>query len=311
MKKHKNMNMARFAITLTVVCATILLADLAHANNVLNQTNSSNVIGTTTNLTDPASSVDLLQGLTPTYSAVPNFDKKVSGSTGLTDGVATTTNTATENGTYFPVTFGTKGHLPFTVTFILDTNSAPAGYDLNKFNSFAGWEKNGATLGNQRFEFLVRQAGFASYVSLGTYAYTPFAAADGAGPCSTLISLTGTNGVFATGIDSVQFVFTDTGVAAFGVVDGFVIKELDLFGSATTVKQPRIVNFSLSGTNLIFASTNGVAGGPYMLLASANVSLPLSEWTPMLTNNFDGSGNFNFTNGTTPDVGQQFYILSR
>ena len=48
-----------------------------------------------------------------------------------------------------------------------------------------------------------------------------------------------------------------------------------------------------------------------LLLTSTNVALPLTNWTPIATNRFDGSGQFNLTNGINPGVPQQFYILSQ
>ena len=74
---------------------------------------------------------------------------------------------------------------------------------------------------------------------------------------------------------------------------------------------PYFTGFSLSGTNLAFSGTNGCANGTYMLLTSTNVLLPLTNWTSVATNTFDGSGQFNLTNGINPDAPQQFYILSQ
>jgi autotransporter-associated beta strand protein len=74
---------------------------------------------------------------------------------------------------------------------------------------------------------------------------------------------------------------------------------------------PFITSFSLSGTNLVFTGTNGLANGPYVLLTSTNVALPLTNWTAIATNAFDSNGQFNLTNGINPDEPQQFYILSQ
>ena len=75
---------------------------------------------------------------------------------------------------------------------------------------------------------------------------------------------------------------------------------------------PRITGFSLSGTTLNLTATNGAASGQYVLLQSTNLALPLANWTPVLTNNFDGSGNLNLsTNIVNPANPQTFYILSQ
>lgn len=80
--------------------------------------------------------------------------------------------------------------------------------------------------------------------------------------------------------------------------------------SVSTPPTPQITSISLSGTTLTITATNGAANGTYVLLQSTNVALPLAQWTPALTNNFDGSGNLNLsTNIVDPNITQQFYIL--
>ena len=74
----------------------------------------------------------------------------------------------------------------------------------------------------------------------------------------------------------------------------------------------RIISINVSGTTLNLTTENGVDGGQFMLLGSTNVAMPRIQWTPILTNRFDGSGNLNpSTNIIDPTVSQQFYILSQ
>ena len=50
----------------------------------------------------------------------------------------------------------------------------------------------------------------------------------------------------------------------------------------------------------------------YVLCSSStNVTKPLNQWTPLVTNAFDGDGAFNFTTNVTAGLSQQFYILSQ
>jgi hypothetical protein len=35
----------------------------------------------------------------------------------------------------------------------------------------------------------------------------------------------------------------------------------------------------------------------------------MEDWIPVLTNQFDDNGNFNFTNPVDPDLPQSFYLL--
>src|SRR5208283_2602391 len=75
---------------------------------------------------------------------------------------------------------------------------------------------------------------------------------------------------------------------------------------------PHITSISLSGTTLTISGTNGAADGQYVLLGSTNVALALTNWTPLLTNYFDGSGNINLsTNIVNLVLPQEFYILSQ
>jgi hypothetical protein len=74
------------------------------------------------------------------------------------------------------------------------------------------------------------------------------------------------------------------------------------------------VNFSqLAGGTIVFNATNGATNGPYNLLTSTNLSLPLGQWTSVATGNFDANGNLNGQTGVSVTVNsaspQQFYIL--
>lgn len=64
-----------------------------------------------------------------------------------------------------------------------------------------------------------------------------------------------------------------------------------------------------SGGNLILSGTGGTPGANYYVLTSTNVALPMVNWTPLATNQFDGSGNFAFTNAVSPGTPQLFYRL--
>lgn len=73
--------------------------------------------------------------------------------------------------------------------------------------------------------------------------------------------------------------------------------------------QPGFASLTLNGTNLVLAGTNGPANGSYTVLASTNVTLPLSNWSPLATRQFDGQGSFNFTNALAPGIPQRFFQL--
>ena len=60
---------------------------------------------------------------------------------------------------------------------------------------------------------------------------------------------------------------------------------------------------------LIFNGNSGVGYANYYLLGSTNLAIPISNWTRLLTNQFDAGGNFNFTNPINPSWPQGFYLL--
>jgi uncharacterized repeat protein (TIGR03803 family) len=74
-----------------------------------------------------------------------------------------------------------------------------------------------------------------------------------------------------------------------------------------------IIKISLSGTSLVLSDVNAPSGGIYHLLVSADLSLPINQWTPVTTNVVGSAGNFTITatNAVNPDTPQQFYILQR
>jgi fibronectin-binding autotransporter adhesin len=73
---------------------------------------------------------------------------------------------------------------------------------------------------------------------------------------------------------------------------------------------PVITGIRVSGVTLTITATNGAVGGSYTLLESTNLLLPLNQWTPVFTNNFNGSGDINLsTNVVNPNNPQMFYLL--
>jgi hypothetical protein len=69
------------------------------------------------------------------------------------------------------------------------------------------------------------------------------------------------------------------------------------------------ISISGGGNGLSLSGTGGVANANYYLLASTNLATPLTNWTPVLTNQFDNSGNFNFTNAMNTNAPQNFFLL--
>jgi hypothetical protein len=77
----------------------------------------------------------------------------------------------------------------------------------------------------------------------------------------------------------------------------------------TAPSQPVINSTKVSGGDLIFSGTNGVANGTYYVLTSTNLTTPLTNWMTLATNTFSATGTFNVTNANNPNIPKQFYLL--
>lgn len=78
-----------------------------------------------------------------------------------------------------------------------------------------------------------------------------------------------------------------------------------------TLSVPRISAILLNGSELTLETTNGPFGGQFVLLESTNIALPLSQWTPVLTNEFDMNGGASFSTLVNRSNAEQFYILAQ
>jgi hypothetical protein len=58
----------------------------------------------------------------------------------------------------------------------------------------------------------------------------------------------------------------------------------------------------------VISGTSGTATYQFVVLSSTNLMLPLSQWTPVVTNTFTG-GSWSTTNTVDPSVPQIFYML--
>jgi hypothetical protein len=55
-----------------------------------------------------------------------------------------------------------------------------------------------------------------------------------------------------------------------------------------------VAPYTISGSTLTWAGTGGTPSGTYRLYTTTNISTPLTNWTLVGSNSFDGSGNFSF-----------------
>jgi hypothetical protein len=87
--------------------------------------------------------------------------------------------------------------------------------------------------------------------------------------------------------------------------------QLEVDGSIVVVSAPlpRIVTSGISGSDFIFSGTNGVPSGTYQVWSATNIALPLANWTPVASGNFDANGNFSVTNAINVNEPQRYYLL--
>jgi len=76
-----------------------------------------------------------------------------------------------------------------------------------------------------------------------------------------------------------------------------------------TETPPSFGSVKLAGTNLAFSGSGGPTNVPYRVLMTTNMALPVAGWSCIVTNQFDATGNFIFTNAVNPDAPQGFYLL--
>ena len=72
---------------------------------------------------------------------------------------------------------------------------------------------------------------------------------------------------------------------------------------------PRMNSFVQSGNTVTFSGINGFANGPFHVLASTDVTAPLSAWTSVSSGIFGPTGNFSFNATIDPAKPQQFFIV--
>ncbi len=74
----------------------------------------------------------------------------------------------------------------------------------------------------------------------------------------------------------------------------------------------QVVNNGGGGSpGFVMSGTGGTANSTYYVLTSTNLALPLNQWTPVTTNQFDASGNFIFTNSAPTNTPQEFFRLQQ
>lgn len=110
-----------------------------------------------------------------------------------------------------------------------------------------------------------------------------------------------TNSILAAATNS-SLILTNLQTTNAGAYDVIVTNASGSATSAvanlTVILPPKYASTVLSGGNLVVSGNGGLPGSNYVVLGTTNVALPVSQWTQLATNPFNGSGNFSFTNAT-------------
>ncbi len=73
--------------------------------------------------------------------------------------------------------------------------------------------------------------------------------------------------------------------------------------------QPQITTLTQSGNTLTISGVNGFANGPFHVLATTDVTTPLSTWTSIGSGIFGPTGAFSFNTTMDPAKPQQFFVV--
>jgi hypothetical protein len=151
------------------------------------------------------------------------------------------------------------------------------------------WVNDGRNIGQSRSETITGGANVSAPLSFGS---------DGSGPGQYI---TGTFVANTNGEESLTLTAYSTGPNPDPQIN--LLQVRDITG-------PTITSIAVSGTTLTITATNGPLNGAYVLLESPDLTLAPAQWTPVLTNTFDGSGNINLsTNVINQNNPLEFYIL--
>jgi glucuronoarabinoxylan endo-1,4-beta-xylanase len=108
-------------------------------------------------------------------------------------------------------------------------------------------------------------------------------------------------------------VYQTAGASTFAALGALTNAQLLPPLSLTTVvlmSAPKISSFRLAGGKMTFAGTSGnLSGTTFYTLTATNLSLPLTNWIVVATNQFGYGGAFSGTNALNPAPAPQYFML--
>jgi hypothetical protein len=134
-----------------------------------------------------------------------------------------------------------------------------------------------------------------------------------------VLSVTNLSGALAAGDASKLFdassysgTFASITPASPGAGLAWNTTDLTLNGTlriVTAVTPPHFNGPVLAGSTLTLSGGGGTPNTDYYVLVSTNVSLPVTNWDRLVSNQFDGSGNFSFNVNVIPAIPQRFFLI--
>jgi hypothetical protein len=156
------------------------------------------------------------------------------------------------------------------------------------------WVNDGRSIGQSRSETITGGTNTSSALSFGS---------DGSGPGQYIV---GTFVADNSGAQTLILTPFSSGPNPDPQINLFQVRDI----TPASGTGPRITSFAVHGLTLSMTATNGPANGQFVLLSNGDVKTALNQWTPVLTNSFDGNGAMSIsTNVVNPSNAQQYYIL--
>jgi hypothetical protein len=194
------------------------------------------------------------------------------------------------------------------VTFFLNTNSAPLGYELTNIVVYGGWLDGGRR--DQSYNVLYSTVTDpTNFVPLITETYLP---ADPSGaPIATRTRLVANAGVLAHNVYATRISWYD----APQLLNNYAFySEIEIGGTNSTVIAPitpvlpALNPVKSVGGNLIVTGSGGTANGAYTWLSTTNLTPPV-VWTTNATGNLDGTGSLSNSIPINPAQPESFFRL--
>ncbi|HEV2454476.1 MAG TPA: SBBP repeat-containing protein, partial [Verrucomicrobiae bacterium] len=129
-----------------------------------------------------------------------------------------------------------------------------------------------------------------------------------------------TNGANIGGATSNTLTITNVQASDAGTYTVFVSNDLQStnLSAVLSLTPPPAASFTgfapaagSLGSAIVFSGSGGPTNGTYYVLTSSNLVTPVTNWISIATNQFDGQGQFIFTNPVSTNASSQFFILKQ